>query len=307
MFGAYKEQLQGQLSDIVHFQGEVYDNLADCENRLQTVLNECYDKTTASLNLTGDNDLWDWVEVRDPATGSSLWYSASRDEERLIKPPVEPGMVVVTSGNGVDVLAPRLDVGLQGVEHTHDRRFSQAFTGSLRSGSDSPGYSTAVVTASPGSLSSSSSRGVVTARSRGTHVVQRLEKPGALSAPSMGTKVIRRGKPPPKMKPTRRYSTLNSLKARVAIEEPEPEPETADGPTDGKMDSSELEDGHFFGSEGGGGNGIGNGSRIGDGGDGISNDVLESMNAASRERVLQDRERRKERERYRLEYRSFCR
>jgi hypothetical protein len=105
------------------------------------------------------------------------------------------------------------------------------------------------------------------------------------------------------MKPTRRYSTLNSLKARVAIEEPEPEPETADGPTDGKMDSSELEDGHFFGGEGGGGNG----GRIGDGGDGISNDVLESMDAASRERVLQDRERRKERERYRLEYRSFCR
>jgi hypothetical protein len=117
----------------------------------------------------------------------------------------------------------------------------------------------------------------------------------------MGTKVIRRGKPPPKIKPTRRFSTLNSLKARVVIEEPKPECETADGHTDGKMDRSELEGGLSCGG------GSGGESRIGDGGDGISNDVLESMDAVSRERVLQERQRNEERERYRQEYRSFSR
>jgi len=286
VFEAYKEQLEGQLSDIVYFQGEVYENLANCENRLQTVLNECYDKTTASLNLTGDNDLWDWVEVRDPTTGNSLWYSASREEERLTKPAVEPGMVVVTSGNGVDVLAPRHDVGLQCIEHTHDRRFSLAFTSSLRS--DSPGYSTAVVAASRGSSNS----GVVAARSGGTHIVKRLEKPGAIAAPSKGTKCISRGKPPSKVKPARHYSTIHSLKTRVVTEEPDPEPmdDGTDG-TDGKMDSSELE----------------GGPDSGDGCNGISNEALEAMDAVSRERVLQDRQRANERERYRQEYRSFGR
>jgi len=112
-------------------------------------------------------------------------------------------MTVVFAGSDEDPQLPREAVGVHTIEGTGQRRFSQVFVGSLRN--EASEYKGAPTTGHGTGYSKKSS-------------VKRLAKPGALTKTAALTKAAAFKKVAP-VKPTRRFSTMYSLKARVPIVE----------------------------------------------------------------------------------------